>query len=70
MFGWTAQPRERLKPAARALVDGEPLAIVQEVGSAGSWMDEMDLPANVTVVRDATRLAGRRSPSCCGSRTV
>jgi precorrin-4 C11-methyltransferase len=58
-FGWTAVPRERLKPAARALVDGEPLAIVQEVGSAGSWMEEMELPPNVTVVRDAAALAGR-----------
>jgi precorrin-4 C11-methyltransferase len=58
-FGWTAEPRERLKPAARALVDGEPLAIVQEVGSAGSWLDEMDLPANVTAVRDPTALANQ-----------
>jgi precorrin-4 C11-methyltransferase len=58
-FGWTATPRERLKPAARALVDGEPLAVIQEVGSAGSWLDEMDLPANVTAVRDPTALAGR-----------
>jgi precorrin-4 C11-methyltransferase len=58
-FGWTAEPRDRLKPAARSLVDGEPLAIVQEVGSAGSWLDEMDLPANVTAVRDPTALAGR-----------
>ncbi len=58
-FGWTAAPRERLKPAARALVDGERLGIVQELGSAGSWMDEMELPANVTVVRDAGKLPDR-----------
>jgi precorrin-4 C11-methyltransferase len=58
-FGWKPDPRERLKPAARALVDGEPLAIVQEVGSAGSWMGEWELPANVTVVRDASSLSGR-----------
>jgi precorrin-4 C11-methyltransferase len=58
-FGWTAWPRERLKPAARALVDGELLAVIQEVGSAGCWMAEMELPANVTVVRDAAGLAGR-----------
>jgi precorrin-4 C11-methyltransferase len=56
-FGWTAEPRERLKPAARALVDGEPLAIVQELGSAGSWMNELELPANVTVVHNAAELA-------------
>jgi len=58
-FGWTAGPRERLKPAARALVDGEPLAIVQEIGSAGSWMNELELPANVTVVHNPAELAGR-----------
>ena len=58
-FGWTAQPRERLKPAARALVDGEPLAVIQEVGSPGAWMAEMELPDNVTVVRDVAGLAGR-----------
>jgi precorrin-4 C11-methyltransferase len=58
-LGWTARPRQRLKPAARALVDGEPLAIIQEVGSPGSWLAERDLPANVTAVRDVTGLAGR-----------
>jgi precorrin-4 C11-methyltransferase len=58
-FGWTARPRERLKSVARALVDGEPLAIVQEVGSAGCWLDEMGLPANVTAVRDVAALADR-----------
>lgn len=51
-FGWTATPRERLKPAARALVDGEPIAVLQEVGSPGAWLDELELPANVTVLRD------------------
>jgi precorrin-4 C11-methyltransferase len=58
-FGWTTMPRERLKPAARALVDGEPLAIIQEIGGAGQWLDEMDLPANVTAVRDVALLAGQ-----------
>ncbi len=58
-FGWTAHPRERLKPAARALVDGEPLAIVQEIGSAGAWMNDLELPPNVTVVRTPVELAGR-----------
>ncbi len=58
-FGWTAEPRERLKAAARALVDGEPLAIVQEVGSAGSWLEEMELPATMTVVRDVQALTAR-----------
>jgi precorrin-4 C11-methyltransferase len=55
-FGWTPSPRERLKPAARALVDGEPLAIIQEIGSLSSWLDEMELPANVVCVRDRAQL--------------
>jgi precorrin-4 C11-methyltransferase len=59
-FGWTAVPRERLKPAARSLVDGEPIAIVQEIGDRGTWLDERELPANVTAVRDVKLLAGRR----------
>jgi precorrin-4 C11-methyltransferase len=58
-FGWTAGPRDRLKPAARALVDGEPIAVIQEVGSPGTWLKEMDLPDNVVIVRDVTGLAGR-----------
>jgi precorrin-4 C11-methyltransferase len=58
-FDWIAEPRERLKPAARSLVDGEPLAIVQEIGSAGSWLEEMPLPANLTIVRDARTLGDR-----------
>lgn len=58
-FGWTAHPREQLKSAARTLVDGEPVALVQEVGSAGCWLDEYELPANITVVRDAAQLADR-----------
>jgi precorrin-4 C11-methyltransferase len=58
-FGWTAEPRERLKHAARALVDSEPVAVVQEVGSAGTWIDELELPAHVTVVRDVAALPDR-----------
>jgi precorrin-4 C11-methyltransferase len=58
-LGWTAWPRLRLKGAARALVDGEPLAVLQEIGSPGSWLGERELPANVTVVRDVTELSSR-----------
>ncbi len=58
-FGWTASPRDRFKPAARALVDGEPVATIQEIGAPGSWLDQMDLPTNVTAVRDAERLVGQ-----------
>jgi precorrin-4 C11-methyltransferase len=58
-FGWTAMPRDRLKPAARALVDGEPIAVLQEVGSPGTWLDEVELPSNVAVLRDARELGMR-----------
>ena len=58
-FGWTATPRERLKPAARALVDHEPIAVLQEVGSPGTWMEELELPPNVAVLRDPHELTGR-----------
>jgi precorrin-4 C11-methyltransferase len=55
-FGWTAEPRERLKDAGLALVNGEPVAIVQEIGQPGAWLDERDLPANVTFVRAVAAL--------------
>jgi precorrin-4 C11-methyltransferase len=58
-FGWTAEPAERLKSVAMALVNGEPVAILQEVGSHGSWLDEMELPVNVFCARSAAQLAGR-----------
>jgi precorrin-4 C11-methyltransferase len=58
-FDWTAEPRERLKEAALALVNGAPVAVVQEVGQPGGWLDERDLPANVTFVRAMTHLPPR-----------
>lgn len=57
-FAWTAEPAERLKSAARALVDGEPTAFVQEIGTSQSWLDQRELPENVTLVPDAGQLAG------------
>jgi precorrin-4 C11-methyltransferase len=62
-FGWIAEPAERLKPAAAALVNREPVAIVQEIGSRGSWLDATELPENVTFVPDARRLQGRHYES-------
>jgi precorrin-4 C11-methyltransferase len=62
-FGWVAEPRERLKDAALALVNGAPVAIVQEVGRPGSWLDERDLPANVTFVRALSDLPLREYES-------
>jgi precorrin-4 C11-methyltransferase len=58
-FGWVAEPAERLKSTAVALVNREPAAIVQEIGSRGCWLDEMELPANVQFTHDARRLQGR-----------
>src|SRR5215470_16004017 len=54
--GWTAEPRERLKAAAMALVNREPVAIIQEVGERGRWLDEWELPAQVSVARSVTQL--------------
>src|SRR6266581_274409 len=54
--GWTAESRERLKAAAMALVNREPVAIIQEVGGRGTWLDEWELPAQVSFVRQVTQL--------------
>src|SRR5579875_3241663 len=51
-FGWIAEPAERLKPTAAALVNGEPVALVQEIGRRGCWLDERELPDNVTFTPD------------------
>jgi precorrin-4 C11-methyltransferase len=59
-FGWIAEPEERLKPTAAALVNHEPAAIVQEIGSRGCWLDETELPDNVIFTHDVRRLHGRR----------
>lgn len=59
-FGWIAEPAERLKPTAAALVNGESVAIVQEIGSRGCWLDETELPDTVTFTHDVRRLQGRR----------
>jgi precorrin-4 C11-methyltransferase len=56
-YGWTAEPPERLKPAARALVDGEAIAVVQEIGCAGGWLDQVDLPENVAFGRSLAGVA-------------
>ncbi|HWY85946.1 MAG TPA: precorrin-4 C(11)-methyltransferase [Gemmataceae bacterium] len=56
-FCWTAEPRKLLKDAAIALVNKEPVAILQEIGTRGTWLEEMDLPDNVTLVSDSDRLS-------------
>jgi len=54
--GWVAEPTERLKAAAMALVNREAVAIVQEVGSTGTWLDTWELPAQVSFARHVTQL--------------
>src|SRR5262252_374655 len=49
-LGWVPEPAERLKAAAMALVNQEPVAIIQEVGRPGSWLNTWDLPPHVTWV--------------------
>lgn len=55
-FGWIAEPAEQLKLAAMALVEGKPVAILQEIGTSGQWLDALELPATVTFVRDVSQL--------------
>lgn len=58
-FGWVAEPAERLKAVAMALVNGEAVALVQEVGAPGSWLEALALPAHVTCVRHPSQLPAR-----------
>ena len=50
-FGWTAEPRDLLKDAAMALVNREPVAVLQEIGTRGDWLEDFELPEHVTVRR-------------------
>jgi precorrin-4 C11-methyltransferase len=61
-YGWVAEPAGRLKQAASALVNGAPVVLIQEVGRPGGWLEDRDLPKNVTVVRDVTLGAGLPTP--------
>ena len=49
-LGWVAEPTEHIKAAAMALVNQEPVAIIQEVGGPGSWLNAWELPLHVTWV--------------------
>src|SRR5438876_1591321 len=55
-LGWVAEPAEGLKAAAMALVNQEPVAIIQEVGSPGSWLNAWKLPPHVTWVPRVSEL--------------
>lgn len=55
-LGWIAEPSERLKAAALALVNRTPVALIQEIGCQGEWLAEKDLPDQVTVLQDCSQL--------------
>ncbi len=55
-LGWAPEPDTNLKAAAAALVNGEPTAIVQEIGAAGSWLNQWGLPDHVHVAYQAAQL--------------
>ena len=48
-LGWVAEPAERLKTAAMALVNQEPVAIIRRWSSRG-WLNAWELPPHVTWV--------------------
>ena len=58
-FGWRAEPRERLKDFAMALVNKEPVAVIQEIGSPGTWLRDLDLPGNVITIAEPADLVDR-----------
>lgn len=58
-LGWVAEPADRLKAAAMALVNREPVAIIQEIGGSGSWLHTWELPPHVTWVRQVTQLPAK-----------
>lgn len=47
-FGWSFEPPDRLRTVARALIDRAPVAVVQEVGGARTWLDGLGLPDHVS----------------------
>ncbi|HEY7494938.1 MAG TPA: precorrin-4 C(11)-methyltransferase [Candidatus Tectomicrobia bacterium] len=55
-LGWRIEPAERLKAAALALVNQESVAIVQEMGGKGSWLNAWELPPQVTWVSQVGQL--------------
>jgi precorrin-4 C11-methyltransferase len=55
-LGWVPEPDTDLKAAAAALVNGEPVAIVQEIGTRGSWLNQWTLPSHVQVVHRTSQL--------------
>ncbi|SFE51385.1 cobalt-precorrin 5A hydrolase [Alteribacillus iranensis] len=49
-FGWVPEDFEQVIPASAAVVNEEPLVIVQESGEKDWWTYDKDLPGHMTVV--------------------
>lgn len=56
-LGWVPEPDTNLKTAAAALVNGDPIAIIQEIGTAGSWLNQWTLPDHVSVAYRTNQLS-------------
>ena len=61
-LGWTPEPEADLKAAAAALVNGESIAIMQEIGAAGSWLNQWGLPEHVQAAHRVSQLAAPAAP--------
>ncbi|MFC0296562.1 cobalt-precorrin 5A hydrolase [Geobacillus jurassicus] len=48
-FGWEWESADKLTPVSAAVVNEEPVAIVQESGETGWWPEGRPLPKNITV---------------------
>jgi precorrin-4 C11-methyltransferase len=57
-FGWVVEPAEHFKATAMAVIDRQPVAIVQEIGAPGCWLAEKRLPEHFTVYSDVQQIQG------------
>ena len=68
-LGWVAEPAERLKAAAMALVNQEPVAIIQEVGQSRELAERLGAAtARDLGPRACMRCLPSLSARCCGLR--
>jgi len=58
-FGWVVEPAHQVKAAMLSLVNKEPVTVIQEVGCRGCWLEERELPQNLTLTRDVRQLPKR-----------
>ena len=48
-FGWIWDAEDKLTPVSAAVVNEEPVAIVQETGEKNWWMHDTPMPTNLTI---------------------